>query len=378
MLCARVGMLCTARMRSPAHTARGHPEWRVALEGMRTALSEAWADELTLPRRAPPSDAACETGSPRRWGGARTMPGASTRIRCGGTASPSGSSSLLGSPTRCRTVVAAWRPGRARLPRAARLMVTGDGGPEGPRQVRVGVGLSQSSVVLRDSWGAVDAAPGAPQGDGRAAWFLTRGTGGGAEGTHGCLCGAGGSRWGTGLVRPACTSLAQRRGVLPAFHVHHRGVPAPLFPDAEGAPTTREKIVLAISAAAHRLGLPVTWPDGLPRYSGHALRVGGAQGLAQLGFDPSSRTPAKGASRRDGNARGHQGAREGGPDGPGGAPDGLPRRGGPAAAGRPRGVGGGNASLCGGGPVPHGPLTRQGLRIYDSRGSVSFPPRARG
>lgn len=182
MLCARVGMLCTARMRSPAHTARGHPEWRVALEGMRTALSEAWADELTLPRRAPPSDAACETGSPRRWGGARTMPGASTRIRCGGTASPSGSSSLLGSPTRCRTVVAAWRPGRARLPRAARLMVTGDGGPEGPRQVRVGVGLSQSSVVLRDSWGAVDAAPGAPQGDGRAAWFLTRGTGGGGRG----------------------------------------------------------------------------------------------------------------------------------------------------------------------------------------------------
>ena len=104
---------------------------------------------------------------------------------------------------------------------------------------------------------------------------------------HGCLCeGELPPRGSVPLLCPACSLVAQRDAVLTRFGEGDRGGVLPLFPCADGRPVTREAMVATINVAARYLRLPLEWPDGKARYTGHALRVGGAQGLAHLGFDP--------------------------------------------------------------------------------------------
>eukprot|EP00971_Amphidinium_carterae_P049012 965625-Amphidinium_carterae.1 len=59
----------------------------------------------------------------------------------------------------------------------------------------------------------------------------------------------------------------------------------PLFPDAAGKPVEREKLVDVIEEVARSLNLPLARADGLPRFTGHSLRVTGAQLLSKLGLE---------------------------------------------------------------------------------------------
>ena len=59
----------------------------------------------------------------------------------------------------------------------------------------------------------------------------------------------------------------------------------PLFPSGLGTVVAKSVMVKTICHAAFLLGVPPSAPDGSERVSGHSLRVTGAQGLAQLGWD---------------------------------------------------------------------------------------------
>ena len=58
----------------------------------------------------------------------------------------------------------------------------------------------------------------------------------------------------------------------------------PLFPDQDGSPVSKVAMAQTILYAADLLVIPRQSPDGSERFSGHSLRVGGAQGLALLGW----------------------------------------------------------------------------------------------
>ena len=103
---------------------------------------------------------------------------------------------------------------------------------------------------------------------------------------HGCSCGGGQFT----RMCPAHTLWRQRAALRAWFPDRHTpdGTPhpdLPLFPDAHGNACTKQGMVDTVRAAAHYLGLPPCAPDGLPCWSGHSLRVGGAQGLSIAGLD---------------------------------------------------------------------------------------------
>ncbi|CAK0820375.1 unnamed protein product [Prorocentrum cordatum] len=105
----------------------------------------------------------------------------------------------------------------------------------------------------------------------------------GQERTHGCS-GA------FANVCPAHALWAQRATLRALFPDRHdeAGMPnldLPLFPSAQGTAVSKEAVVATIQEAARRLGLPATSADGWPLWSGHSLRAGGAQSLAQAGLD---------------------------------------------------------------------------------------------
>ena len=108
----------------------------------------------------------------------------------------------------------------------------------------------------------------------------------GQERTHGCCCGSGVFA----NVCPAHALWAQRATLRALFPDRHdeAGMPnldLPLFPSAQGTAVSKEAVVATIREAARRLGLPATSADGWPLWSGHSLRAGGAQSLAQAGLD---------------------------------------------------------------------------------------------
>ena len=59
----------------------------------------------------------------------------------------------------------------------------------------------------------------------------------------------------------------------------------PLFPTAAGAVVQKSCMADTVVEAARLLGVPREAPDGSERVTGHSLRVTGAQGLAQRGWD---------------------------------------------------------------------------------------------
>ena len=59
----------------------------------------------------------------------------------------------------------------------------------------------------------------------------------------------------------------------------------PLFPTGLGTVVAKSAMAKTIRHAAFLLDVPLSAPDGSERVSGHSLRVTGAQGLAQLGWD---------------------------------------------------------------------------------------------
>ena len=108
----------------------------------------------------------------------------------------------------------------------------------------------------------------------------------GASRTHGCCCGVEGFR---GMC-PAHLLLAHIAFLARAFpdHFHANGAPTPslpLFPDRLGRVCSKSAVTATIAHAATLLGLSVRSADGLGRWTGHSLRVTGAQGLARAGID---------------------------------------------------------------------------------------------
>ena len=108
----------------------------------------------------------------------------------------------------------------------------------------------------------------------------------GRERRHGCTCGRGQFA----AMCPAHLMWRHRAALRAWFPERHSsgGVPLvdlPLFPDAAGNPCTKQGMVDTVARAAALLGLPLRTPDGLPCWTGHSLRVGGAQGLALAGLD---------------------------------------------------------------------------------------------
>ena len=59
----------------------------------------------------------------------------------------------------------------------------------------------------------------------------------------------------------------------------------PFFPDEAGRHVVKAAAQDTIIAAANKLQVPITSPDGAERVSGHSLRATGAQGLARRGLD---------------------------------------------------------------------------------------------
>ena len=110
----------------------------------------------------------------------------------------------------------------------------------------------------------------------------------GAECQHGCACG---SAPGAHLLCPFCVAVEQRLRLWTWFPQWHSadGQPhpdLPLFPTALGVAASKAGFADTISEVASRLGLQLHTPDGWSRFTGHSLRVTGAQALARAGFDP--------------------------------------------------------------------------------------------
>eukprot|EP00971_Amphidinium_carterae_P341779 6480776-Amphidinium_carterae.1 len=105
----------------------------------------------------------------------------------------------------------------------------------------------------------------------------------GLERTHGCSC----KRLGKTSC-PAHGLQMQVRRLHDRFGVQGQ-LPAelPLWPTVDGVAVTKDKVVDTIEHAAGLLGLSAWRSDGLPRFTGHTMRVTGAQFLASHGLDPS-------------------------------------------------------------------------------------------
>ena len=123
----------------------------------------------------------------------------------------------------------------------------------------------------------------------------------GVERTHGCCCGQ--CYWGDSAPVGACGPWdpAERHlcpvraaafltlEVLELRRARFPQVPleaCPLFPTASLHAATKRTVAATVVSAAQRLGLPVRGPRGELRFTGHALRVAGAQSLSRGGLDP--------------------------------------------------------------------------------------------
>ena len=102
------------------------------------------------------------------------------------------------------------------------------------------------------------------------------------ERTHGCSCNAdpGSSPW----ACPVCTAALHKDLVFEKFGARCMNG-FPLFPDSRGLPVQKTAMTATIQWAATKLGLQALHGDGQQRYTGHALRVAGAQSLAKAGLD---------------------------------------------------------------------------------------------
>ena len=108
----------------------------------------------------------------------------------------------------------------------------------------------------------------------------------GATRLHGCCCHL--HSWKSAC--PAHVLWRQRAALRTWYPERHSlgGVPhldLPLFPTAEGRPCTKKGVTATIEELAHRLGFPRRSPEGLVLWTGHSLRVAGAQSLAAAGLD---------------------------------------------------------------------------------------------
>ena len=108
----------------------------------------------------------------------------------------------------------------------------------------------------------------------------------GVSRAHGCTCLA--PR--LSQVCPAHAAWCQRAALRVWWPGRHSeaGIPErslPLFPDSAGNPCQKDAVVATIRVAAQLLGLPLVSSDGLQIWTGHSLRVGGAQSLTRLQLD---------------------------------------------------------------------------------------------
>ena len=90
-------------------------------------------------------------------------------------------------------------------------------------------------------------------------------------------------------ICPAHAVASQARWLKSAFPERFAGgwpdLDLPLFPDERGQACTKQAVTATIQHAARLLGLEAHGPAGEVRWTGHSLRVTGAQGLARAGFD---------------------------------------------------------------------------------------------
>ena len=164
------------------------------------------------------------------------------------------------------------------------------GGPMAPKRTLIAgawwltreIELSTARASLVSIWGS--------SGSRKVSWCLpaskTDTQAMGVERTHGCCCGNGCF----GDICPVHTLELQRSTLkdwFPSQHLPNGGPNSdlPLFPNEDGSPCTKQAIVESIQKAAEFLGLPKVSADSLSLWSGHSLRVAGAQGLALVGLD---------------------------------------------------------------------------------------------
>jgi hypothetical protein len=165
-------------------------------------------------------------------------------------------------------------------------------GPLSPRNAMVlgswfllrEVELSSTRAALVEVW------PTGDEGKPKVTWALpaskTDQRACGTVRSHGCCCSD------QAKPRPDCPAHAAWDHLLFLKRTFPEGwcgdVPPPhlaMFPDAAGAPCSKDSLTATIVRAAQLLGHPLASPDGSSRISGHSLRATGAQGLAALGID---------------------------------------------------------------------------------------------
>ena len=119
-----------------------------------------------------------------------------------------------------------------------------------------------------------------------ASWWLpaskTDQAGVGVERIHGCACTGNGVMG--GWPCPVCCGALHTEEVQRQFP-HRSPGGLPLCPTAQGTAVLKSDMVKTIQKAAELLGRPLCWGDGTQKFTGHALRVGGAQSLARAGLD---------------------------------------------------------------------------------------------
>ena len=101
---------------------------------------------------------------------------------------------------------------------------------------------------------------------------------------HRCVCGS--------VPSPSCPVHAAWDQLLDLHRLFpgsfENGKPLgslPLFPDERGRHVVKSAAQDTIRAAALKLGMQISSPDGAERVTGHSLRATGAQGLARRGLD---------------------------------------------------------------------------------------------
>ena len=104
----------------------------------------------------------------------------------------------------------------------------------------------------------------------------------GCERTHGCCCNELDP-----YLCPSHTLQRQLSRLEGRFGQDWLLLPdSPLWPDRDGMTVKKAAVVLTIQELATRAGLNPRRSDGLNRFSGHSLRVEGAQQMARAGLEP--------------------------------------------------------------------------------------------
>jgi hypothetical protein len=176
------------------------------------------------------------------------------------------------------------------LPSSPSPWVTG--GPLGPSQlVLAGAWWLTREIELSNTRACHISFAGSPAVPGQlvATWCLPASKADpqalGENRVHGCTCEHKGLH-----ACPAHALYLQRGRLAQIFpgRFDAQGSPdpdLPLFPDRAGAPVSKEKVVETIRCAARHLGLPAHAADGEQLWTGHSLRVTGAQGLTRAGLE---------------------------------------------------------------------------------------------